>query len=284
MISIYDLSNTFSYAMHGNGAYKGLRQTNSKDALEHWYGKGVRVFEIDLAKTSDERYVAVAHNVNAKDLRRMEIFEKPEAYTTDWFMGQKLFSISSYGLTPLSLSDILALMLQHKDMVVMLDLFGMFDAAAASSFTAELADLIDENVELWNRLLIEAYNSEMVGGISAITTQAHIIFCVRYEENIEKEKTISARELQIMGVEFVSYPWYCSVKHPGELEAYTSKGIIVFSRTKDNTKKRKLQASGVSVNLIANRYDGIKILYQWPLYMMTYIKRVLVKVYIKLKY
>lgn len=285
MSTVRDLKKTFQYATHGLGAYKGLRQTNTYDALIYWYKKGIRVFEIDMAKTADDDYVAVAHYLNEKDLSRLEVFDLPEkhARTKEWFMGQKLFSISSVGLRPLSVESIIRLMNKHKDMIVMLDLFGLFTSEEATCFTSVLERYIGGSIDIWERLLLESYNQEMSMGIQSVSDKANIIACVRYEENEDDEAAVSAEELLSQGIRFISYPWYYTKKHPGELEIYARNGITVFSRTKDNTKESELKCAGVSVNIVAQKYDGARIVYQYPLYMMMYIKRILVKIYIRLK-
>lgn len=279
-MTVFDLKNGFHYAMHGNGAYKGLRQTNTEDALLYWYHKGIRIFEIDMAKTDDEQYVAVAHDLNDNSLKRLEIFDIPKTRTADWFMMQKLFDVSTKGLKPLSLQGILDILVEHQDIIVMLDLFGMFSKEESAKFTQVLCDLVtDRSIE--NRLLLEAYNFEMIEGISSNAERFNVIYCARYEDNLHDTKAVSAEELILDNVKFVSYPWYCTKFHPGEIEDYVKHGIIVFSRTKYNTKKCLLKEAGVSVNIIAKRFDGWKIAYQWPAYMFTYLKRIFVKLYVK---
>lgn len=283
-MTVNDLKNTYQYAMHGNGAYKGLRQTNTLEAMEHWYKKGVRVFEIDMARTSDNEYVAVAHYLNKKDLNRIEIFDISEQCALDWFMRQKLFSISTYGLKPLSLQTIVEQLRLHEDLIVMLDLFGMFTRAEAAALTCAVQNCIGNSDALWDRLLLEAYNEEMADGIQCTESRAHVIACVRYEENEHDAQIVSPQMLLDRGIHFISYPWMYTAEHPGELEAFSKSGITVFSRTKDNTLEKKLRAAGVHVNILAQRYDGARILYQYPLYLLTYLKRIAVKCYIKMKY
>ncbi|MCH1982931.1 hypothetical protein MCG98_10180 [Ruminococcus sp. OA3] len=283
-MNLLKIKDTYQYAMHGNGAYKGLRQTNTEDALIYWYRKGVRIFEIDMAKTSDSEYVAVAHHLNKKDLRRLEIFDLPENCTSKWFMGHKLFSISTKGLKPLSMGLIIELLIKYNDMIVMLDLFGLFTSEETAMFVENLSQYIGNNVEIWDRLLIESYNKEMVMGIQNVTARANIIACVRFEKNEDDKTTITPQELLEKNIRFISYPWYCTLKHPGEIENFSKNGITVFSRTKDNTLDMRLKRAGVSVNIIAQRYDGGRIIYQYPLYMMSYLKRIFIKVYIKLRY
>lgn len=282
-MTVFDLKDGFQYAMHGNGAYKGLRQTNTKDALLYWYNKGIRVFEIDMAKTDDDQYVAVAHDLKDKSLKRLEIFNPPQNRTADWFMQQKLFSISTKGLKPLSLQSICDILKDHQDIIIMLDLFGMFSKDDSANFTQSLCEMVADRLTE-KRLLLEAYNWEMVEGIKEKTDKINIIYCARYEDNLQEKSTVSAEELIQKNVRFVSYPWYCSELHPGEIEAYAESGITVFSRTKYNTKDAMLQKAGVSVNIIAKRFDGWKIAYQLPAYMMTYIKRIMVKMFVRLKY
>lgn len=285
-MTVYELKNSFQYAMHGLGAYKGLRQTNSIDAFEYWYKKGVKIFEIDMAKAEKGKYVAVAHDLKDWSLHRLELFNLPKESerTLRWFMHQRLFKVSTKGLKPFSLKEVVETVDKYQDIIFMFDLFGMFTEDDAKLFTNTLARIIGDRNNLWDRLLIEAYNVEMITGINEGDKKANIIFCSRYEENSNERTTISAQELLSKGVNFVSYPWCYSNKHNGEIKAYSDADITVFSRTKYNTKNSKLKKEGVSVNIIANRFDGVKIVYQFPLYMLTYINRLGIKIYLKLKW
>lgn len=282
-MDIHHLKNSFSYAMHGNGAYKGLRQTNTREAFEYWYTKGVRIFEIDMAQTDDGDYVAVAHYLNRKDLRRLEIFDVPKPCTGEWFMSQKLFSISTRGLTPISLEVIVQLLSDYKDMMVMLDLFGLFQQSDTMSFILRLQSLI-KDAHLWNRILIESYNDDMTAGIQSVTREANIIVCVRSELNETMSHCISPYHLLAQGIQFVSYPWHYVRKYPHELSEFVNAGITVVSRTKSNIGSQRLCKVGVCVNLVANYFDPWLMPLQWLCYMSTYMKRVLIKIYIKLKY
>lgn len=283
MISVHQLKGSFSYAMHGNGAYKGLRQTNTREAMEYWYAKGIRIFEIDMAKTADEDYVAVAHYLNKKDLRRLEIFDIPNTCTKDWFIGQKLFSISTSGLTPLCLEDIIHLLRKYEDMMVMLDLFGLFQRFEAAAFVQRLQDLI-KGTNLWDRILIESYNDDMTIGIQSVTKKANIIVCVRSELNDTMLHIISPSHLLSQSIQFISYPWRYVRKFPSELPEYVDAGIIVVSRTKSNIGSQRLRNAGIWVNLVANRYDKWLMPFQWLCYMLTYTKRIVIKIYLKIKY
>ena len=266
--------------MHGLGAYRGLRQTNTYDAMVHWYNKGIRVFEIDMAKTTDGKYVAIAHDLSDKALRRVELFSLPENRTQDWFMAQKLFSISTHGLKPLSLESIIDFTKEKEDVVVMLDLFGMFGSKDTKLFVESLQEIVGSATSIWSRLLLEAYNLYMIQGIQQAGDLAQIIYCARYEGNADKQESISPNELLRRGISFVSYPWRYSKQHPREIREYANANITVFTRTVFNTKDRQLKVDGVSVNIIAKRFDGVFIVGQLPIYMASYVKRILVKIYI----
>lgn len=280
-MTVYDLKNSFQYAMHGLGAYKGLRQTNSYEALHYWYNKGIKVFEVDIARTDDNQYVALAHDFSDFSLRRLELLNSPKQKTYKWFMKQKLFSISTKGLTPLSLVDVVEFVNDHPDVIVMLDLFGMFKTEETSHFTETLQSIVCERFFLWEKLLLEAYNFDMVDGISCINKTAKVIYCARYEKNINNKTTVKPEILLSRGVEFVSYPWYCHKKHPTEIRQYSEAGIVVFSRTKFNTKDMILKKNGVNVNIISKRFDGVCALFQVPIYLSSYLKRIIIKLYIK---
>ena len=49
------------YIAHAGGEINGIRSTNTKEALDQNYKKGFRLFELDIIKTSDGKYVA-AHD------------------------------------------------------------------------------------------------------------------------------------------------------------------------------------------------------------------------------
>ena len=279
-MDVFDLKGSYRHAMHGGGAFKGLRQTNTREAIVYWYGKGVRVFELDFAPTADGQFVAVAHSMDDRSLNRLEILELPSRgnRTASWFMGQKLFPVSTRGLNPVSLDTVADLLEKCPDCIFMLDLFGMFSFQECRVFTAALLERLPDAATMRNRILVEAYNRDMADGIQTAWQDANVIYCVRYEGNLDANETIPPEELLSRGIRFVSYPWYCTRKHPGELQSYSQAGITVFSRTKFNTLDNTLRDAGVSVDIVAVKFDGIGILWQFPLYMATYLKRMAVKI------
>ncbi|WP_149303206.1 PI-PLC domain-containing protein [Pareuzebyella sediminis] len=51
------------YIAHAGGEVNGVKSTNTRDALDQNYAKGFRLFELDIIKTSDGKFVA-AHDWN----------------------------------------------------------------------------------------------------------------------------------------------------------------------------------------------------------------------------
>ena len=107
MADIKSLKNTFTFGMHAGGAYNGLRYTNSLDAFKFWYSKGARFFEFDIAMDSNGNFAAITHSFKETDIRKRELFSKQKDYTAEWFSNQKLYTISTKGLIPLSLINIM---------------------------------------------------------------------------------------------------------------------------------------------------------------------------------
>lgn len=283
-MTINNLSEGFYFAMHGGGAYKGLRQTNTLEAILYWYSKGVRIFELDMAETCDGDFVAIAHHLNRKDLRRTEVFNLPESCSADWFMQQRLFSISvPHGLTPLSVTSIIKLLNEKDDIIIIFDLFGLFSKEETARFTRRLCTLVT-SPDLGQRILVETYNEDMVDGIRAINDEISIIMSVRSELNDKELFTISASQLVKKNIRFVSYPWLFHRRFPDEIRQYSEAGIVVLSRTKFNTNVHSMYREGVKINLIAKHFDSYLMPFQWILYMLTYIKRIAIKIYIGVCY
>lgn len=275
-MTINDLNKGFHYCMHGLGAYKGLRQTNTLEALDYWYKKGVRVFELDIAITDDCQYVAVAHTVDAPSMKRLDIVERPVMYTYDWFMSKKLFPVTTDGLTPISLQMIPSIMREYPDSIIMFDIFGFFTARQTFDFCTALKNIIDGH-ELNDRILVEAYNFKMLGSICEQKLEP--IYCARHEHDLTVTDAVSLRvaSLKECGVRFISYPWKYTEKFAGEIKAYTQAGFTVFSRTKYNTLTQQLQEAGVTVNIIAYRFDGAKAPFQKLAYYAACFKRLVAK-------
>lgn len=258
--SIDDLKNEFSYAMHGGGSLYGKLQTNSRDAFEKWRKEGNTIFEFDLAISDDDQIVAIAHHLNKRDLEKVEIFEASERYTEAWFENKKLYSMTTQGMSPLTLKKIIDLMREDNQLIMMLDLYGMFSRAQSKLFAERLKEIIGEEIELYNRLLVEVYCKEMIEGIQSVAKKANLIYGIdngiaRINSDVVNRNKPS--ELLKYDVHFVSYPLMYQKDNPSEMEEFRNNGFCIFSRTDNNVQHERLKKLGVSVNLVDNYYTGI---------------------------
>ncbi len=258
MSNVIDLKGNFIYAMHGGGAIYGKRQTNSLDAIDYWYNRGKRVFEFDLAVTYDGQYVAVAHYLNQADLGKLEINEIPPECTEAWFMNQKLYSKTTAGLSPLSLKLIIDKLISKPDILVMLDLYGMFTIEESQKLSNRLKMLISDHVELYDRLLVEVYCDDMVKGIKSQGNGFNLIYGIDYGtiEYYGIDNKVTPEYLKKESIDFVSYPFLYTKGHQGELETFAENGFCIFCRTKSNVRFKQLKELGVNVNLIDYYYEG----------------------------
>ena len=83
---------------------------------------------------------------------------------------------------------------------------------------------------------------------------------------------------------FISYPFMYTEKFPGEIEKYSESGMTVFSRTKYNNKNKKLMDCGVSVNIVSYVFDKKVCVFQYLRYMLACTRRLLAKIYVRIKY
>ena len=255
-MTVDHLRHSFHWAMHAMGAIHGFRYTNSREAFDLWYGRGARIFEVDLAETADKKFVCFAHHLRTRDLLRVEILEKPLAYSAAWFLDQKLFRLTTPGLTPLSLVDLTDLLREKPDLLFMLDLFGQFAPSSVPDLAAELSALIGEETSLWDRFLIETYSRRMTRQLQDAAPKARIIYGIDDSKNEYLEPCVTPQEILDMGVEFVSIPWAYRKKHPGVLESMAEAGLCVFSRVISDLNERSMRKSGVQVLLVDFYYNS----------------------------
>lgn len=112
----YDLylQDTNRFIAHAGGMIDGRIYTNTLEALDANYKKGFRLFELDILKTTDGKYVA-AHDW--KKWKRFTGYEGETPVTHDVFMNHKPFGT----YTPLDLPAINHWFARHKDAILVTD-------------------------------------------------------------------------------------------------------------------------------------------------------------------
>lgn len=283
MTTIFNLRGTFGYGMHGCGYYKGTKHANTYEGFKYWRSRGESFIEVDIARTLDGRYVALAHKMITRDLRRLEIndFSATDVFTHNWYMRQVLFCKSTNGLTPMDVKMIINELKEDKDLIVMFDLYGMWLQEETELFSKYLLQINDDE-RLFSRILVEAYNQDMINGINnASNGEIPIIYCVHEDSAGAHHQFLSASVLNMNNIYCISYPWSYHERYAGELEEFASNNFIIVSLSKDNRYAKKMQRGGVNIALVDNIYHKGDFLIKYPIYLAGRLKNLLVQKMLK---
>lgn len=255
-MNVNDLIGGYLYGMRALGAISGTYHTNTLEGYEHWSKAGIKFWETDVAITDDNKYVMIGHFLDRLTMNRMEINDIPEILTYDWYMKQILFPKSTRGLTPLSLEMVIELALRYPDTIYMLDLYP-FSLDNSYSMTMRFLEYLDNvignNTELYDSIIIEIYNKDMIHAIREFGKVKFVQMSVsKFIEN-EGVKDINdvIQFFKENEVNVISYEWRYARKHPEHLSALKDQGFIFVSRSVtnlfDNGYKRK---NGVNISLL----------------------------------
>lgn len=133
---------TFRFIAHAGGKINNELYTNSKEALDLSYKKGFRLFELDIIKTEDGKYVAAHDWEHWKEITG---YSGKTPVTNKEFLKHKIFN----QFTPLDMSGINKWFLEHKDAILITDKIN-----EARLFTNSFIDK--------NRLMMELFTMEAV--------------------------------------------------------------------------------------------------------------------------
>lgn len=109
-----DANDTSKFIAHAGGEIEGYRYTNSLEALNLSYAKGFRLFELDIIKSSDGKYVA-AHDW--KTWASQTNYQGNLPPTTAEFINHKIHG----KFTPLTMQTINNWFLGHRDAILVTD-------------------------------------------------------------------------------------------------------------------------------------------------------------------
>lgn len=281
---ISDLKGSFLYGMHGCGYYKRAAHTNAYDALKYWQGQGVKVMEIDISKTKDNNFVALAHLMNKHYLNLIEISYPDnladDTLTEEWFMKQKICAKTTGGMKPMNLNTIVHEMTINNDLFVMFDLWRMWEKQNTYDFAQKLKELLKKE-NLLKRCVLEVYNKDMLAGIRESEPDLPIIYCVHNDiREPQFDENVSPFILKKMGVEIISFPWSQTKYYPQEIEAYHKEGFTIFSLTRNNIGSKKLKKAGVNVNLVDILYTPTSVLPILYYQSLSGLQKIVDKIYI----
>lgn len=284
MRTVSDLKDTCQYGMHACGYYAGTKHSNTLDGMNYWRKKGVNIIEVDISRTTDGKFVALAHGMNKEYMLRLEVcdFSATNVFTHQWFMNQKLFKYSTKGLNPLDVSRIITEMERDEDLIVMFDLYNIWNEEGTAEFTKDLLTIIGERATITDRVVVEAYNQRMINGIKSISQgRVPIIYCVRDNSTDGNHEWMSPEALKEQGIQVVSYPWKYTNTYPGEIGRYVSDGFIVFSCCPDFKDVNNCKLGGANTILLDVVYTKSNYWYRHPLYLMGRVKNRMVQKYIR---
>lgn len=258
------LKKGFCYSAHGGGSYHGAINSNTKEAIEYWLDKGVRFLEINVtaAAAAAGKCVLLTHRLDPSEFLKYEIWDFPDyELTYEWFMGQKLFPVSTKGLTPLDLPSLIDYMRSHEDLIVMLDLWNQ-TKEDIDIIMSWVDSLLAVSEQMFNRLCIEVYSLKMLEQVRATGVNVKIMWgCMPgLSENM------TAKALLQRDIKMVSLPFSYIKTNRSQFIDFRETDMLLFSYCETSLHSRELKKMGVHVNNVDVIFHGANILWEYPLY------------------
>lgn len=142
----------YHHIAHALGAIEGLEYSNSKEALDRSYSKGIRLLEVDFLYTSDGHLVC-RHNWNQK---LEDGFSKKNIPDYETFMASKIKGV----YTTLDIESIIQFAMDHPDVYFVTDIKSYkFDICEALKVIEETADEMGYT-DLDKQFIVQVYNYE----------------------------------------------------------------------------------------------------------------------------
>lgn len=225
---------------HGMGAVGEETTLNCREGFLEQYGKGVRVFEVDLRLTADQR-VVLRHDWRAGWQRGVSETAIP---TLEEFLDRPL--LGKY--TPLSFQDLLLLMEEYPDICIITDSKFTEAEIVKLQFESMVQDARELGLSyLFDRMIIQVYDPLMFKVVDAVHHFDHYIYTL-YAEGFAKteeafaEKASFCRDNGILGITMWDTWW--RAEYAAIAQEY---GIRVCTHTvNDGERALELLESGVS--------------------------------------
>lgn len=180
------------------GVNQNYRYTNSKEGFIEHYNKGTRIFEVDLVETKEGAIVARHDWSNSLyDILEQENEYKDEKpLTLDEFKSKKINKI----LTPLTLNDMVDLMLEYDDFYIVTDTKSSKKDDVNRLFT-KLVDKLNKNdPSLIDRIIPQIYNRDMFFLLKDIYDFKNVLYTLYLESSSYSEVIEFAKEYKISGI------------------------------------------------------------------------------------
>lgn len=189
---------------HALGSIDGHRATNSLDAMAvNYIEKNMRVFEVDLILTSDDRLVA-RHDwlPYLYDLLGQTRIKGKKSGPLSYADFMSLYSFGKY--EPMDIDKLVSILQKHQDIYIITDT-KYTDAKTISKQFHTLVDAVkDVDVSILDRLVIQIYNREMYDVVNEIHPFKNTIYAIYANSDSQndviefcKNKRISAVAIPI---------------------------------------------------------------------------------------
>lgn len=215
----------YSTVCHAMGrTQQGDTLTNSLEAFEYNYEKGQRVFEVDLAITSDQ--VMVLRHDWDSDLGQMEAFGWTEDQKTIP-AAEEFLNTPIYGIyTPMSLLDLYEIMDQKKEIYVVLD--PKYSSEVKEQFTLLVNTAIENGYEkVLDRIVVQLYYGDMYDEVTAVYPFKNYVLTLYYIGYAGGEETAGFCAEKGIPVLVMPYTWI-NTQIMEEVRGY---GVNVFVHT-----------------------------------------------------
>ena len=181
----YSWADNNTYIAHSLGEIDDNIGTNSLEAFNTSYEKGIRIFEVDLSITSDNKLVAIGDWEQA--LETLNISNQDTPLSQEEFLSSKI--LGKY--TTLSFEDILKLMQKYPDIYIVTNTQQTTEPYISLQFEhiVNTAEKIDVN--LLDRIIPQIYNNDMFHSIMDIHEWKSIIYSIyNLENNFSREEVL----------------------------------------------------------------------------------------------
>lgn len=168
---------------HAMGGIDGKTYSNSYEAFVLSYSNGLRLFEVDLSLTSDDKLVA-RHDWDEIYTQYLQQIAQSSSgsWTHDYFMNQKIFK----EYTPLDINQIIKLMQEHDDMYIVTDTKSFETDVVKRQFKL-IVDAAKNDSEILNRVIPQIYNQQMLDDVKSVYNFPNIIYTLYLTSDTEQQ-------------------------------------------------------------------------------------------------
>lgn len=226
---------------HAMGGMEDKTYLNVKEGFQRFYEEGCRMFEVDLAQTSDGVWVC---RHGWKTARGQWKGKKGKVLTAKEFLAAPVYG----EYTPLSLEDLFLLMKEYPDAYVLLDSKKYADRDfqnTAEDFSAYIEIARKAGCEeVLDRVIPEIYNEEMYRGAVSVYRFRTYLYSLWQEYSPEelRDAALFCREKRIPVVCLNDQYWTEEIQ-----DLFTEQGVLVNVYTvNDEERARQLMKAGVS--------------------------------------